>query len=79
MIVWKSVMIIIINALFVLVSNQRLIPVDSGNDLFVYKAPEVPTSEIYTIRPYLSSDEDAVYAVCNRISGCTMSSAVADR
>ncbi|XP_043473456.1 protein O-GlcNAcase isoform X1 [Leptopilina heterotoma] len=58
---------------------QRLIPVDSGNDLFVYKAPEVPTSEIYTIRPYLSSDEDAVYAVCNRITGCTMSSAVADR
>ncbi|XP_015594300.1 protein O-GlcNAcase isoform X2 [Cephus cinctus] len=57
---------------------QRLIPVDSGNDLFVYKAPEVPSSKIYTIRPYLPGDEDAVYAVCNQITGCT-SSAVADR
>ncbi|KAI4497198.1 hypothetical protein M0802_007682 [Mischocyttarus mexicanus] len=58
---------------------QRLIPVDSGNDLFVYKAPEIPSSTIYTIRPYLSSDEGAVYAVCNQISNCTGSSAVADK
>ncbi|XP_008547442.1 protein O-GlcNAcase isoform X1 [Microplitis demolitor] len=58
---------------------QRLIPVDSGNDLFVYKAPEVPTSTIYTIRPYLPADEDAVYALCNRITGVTGTSAVADR
>ncbi|KYM99102.1 PREDICTED: protein O-GlcNAcase [Cyphomyrmex costatus] len=58
---------------------QRLIPVDSGNDLFVYKAPEVPSSKIYTIRPYLPSDEEAVYAVCNQINNCTTSSAVADR
>ncbi|XP_015429236.1 PREDICTED: protein O-GlcNAcase [Dufourea novaeangliae] len=58
---------------------QRLIPVDSGNDLFVYKAPEVPSSKIYTIRPYVASDEAAVYAVCNKICGCTLSSAVADR
>ncbi|XP_012287820.1 protein O-GlcNAcase isoform X3 [Orussus abietinus] len=58
---------------------QRLIPVDSGNDLFVYKAPEVPSSKIYTIRPYESGDEDAVHAACNRIAGCTTSSAVADR
>ncbi|XP_076162213.1 O-GlcNAcase isoform X2 [Ptiloglossa arizonensis] len=58
---------------------QRLIPVDSGNDLFIYKAPEVPSSKIYTIRPYLVSDEEEVYAVCNKIYGCTISSAVADR
>lgn len=58
---------------------QRLIPVDSGNDLFVYKAPEVPTSKIYTIRPYLPSDEEAVYAVCNQINDCPTSAAVADR
>nr|XP_033333106.1 protein O-GlcNAcase isoform X1 [Megalopta genalis] len=58
---------------------QRLIPVDSGNDLFVYKAPEVPSSKIYTIRPYLSSDEEGVYAVCNKLYGSTISSAVADR
>ncbi|XP_076762046.1 O-GlcNAcase isoform X2 [Xylocopa sonorina] len=58
---------------------QRLIPVDSGNDLFVYKAPEVPSSKIYTIRPYVTSDEDAIYTVCNKICGCIGSSAVADR
>ncbi|XP_058799947.1 protein O-GlcNAcase isoform X2 [Phymastichus coffea] len=58
---------------------QRLIPVDSGNDLFIYKAPEVPSSKIYTIRPYLSSDEEAVYKVCNQINNCSTSSAVADR
>lgn len=52
---------------------------DSGNDLFVYKAPEVPTNKIYTIRPYLPSDEEAVYQVCNRITGVTGSPAVADR
>lgn len=52
---------------------------DSGNDLFVYKAPEVPNSKIYSIRPYLPSDEEAVYAVCNQINNCTTSSAVADR
>ncbi|GLV34255.1 O-GlcNAcase [Carabus blaptoides fortunei] len=45
---------------------QRLIPVDSGNDLFIYKAPDIPTSRVYTIRPYLSSDEQQVYTVCHR-------------
>lgn len=43
-----------------------MIPVDSGNDLFVYKAPDVPTSRVYTIRPYLAQDETQVYDVCNR-------------
>nr|CAD7586221.1 unnamed protein product [Timema genevievae] len=42
---------------------QRLIPVDSGNDLFVYKPPDVPSSKIYTIRPYLPMDESNVYDV----------------
>ncbi|KAJ8982878.1 hypothetical protein NQ317_004308 [Molorchus minor] len=45
---------------------QRLIPVDSGNDLFVYKVPEVPTTCVYTIRPYLPTDIEAVYNVCTR-------------
>ncbi|CAG9862900.1 unnamed protein product [Phyllotreta striolata] len=45
---------------------QRLIPVDSGNDLFVYKVPEVPTNKVFTIRPYLPSDEQTVYNVCLR-------------
>ncbi|KAF4521040.1 hypothetical protein B566_EDAN008112 [Ephemera danica] len=45
---------------------QRLIPVDSGNDLFIYKPPDVPCSKIYTIRPYLPTDEAAVYEVCRK-------------
>ncbi|XP_017770301.1 PREDICTED: protein O-GlcNAcase isoform X2 [Nicrophorus vespilloides] len=45
---------------------QRLIPVDSGNDLFVYKAPDIPTSRVYTIRPYNCQDEAQVYSVCTR-------------
>ncbi|XP_019868330.1 protein O-GlcNAcase isoform X2 [Aethina tumida] len=45
---------------------QRLMPVDSGNDLFVYKVPDVPTCRVFTVRPYLSSDEEAVYDVCTR-------------
>lgn len=52
---------------------------DSGNDLFVYKAPEVPSSKIYTIRPYLPGDEEAVYSVCNQIHNCGIASAVVDR
>lgn len=39
----------------------------------------MPSSKIYTIRPYLSTDEEAVYAVCNQISNCTTSSAIADK
>lgn len=45
---------------------QRLIPVDSGNDLFVYKVPEVPTSRVYTVRPYLPTDESEIYRVCTK-------------
>jgi len=45
---------------------QRLIPVDSGSDLFVYKAPELPQHKLYTIRPYLPEDEMAVYTVCRK-------------
>ncbi|XP_018562788.1 protein O-GlcNAcase isoform X2 [Anoplophora glabripennis] len=45
---------------------QRLIPVDSGNDLFVYKVPDVPTNRVYTIRPYLPTDEEIVYSICTR-------------
>jgi protein O-GlcNAcase/histone acetyltransferase len=45
---------------------QRLIPVDSGNDLFVYKVPDVPTCRVFTVRPYLPADEEMVYSVCSR-------------
>lgn len=45
---------------------QRLLPLESVSDLFLYKPPELPTSKIYTIRPYLASDEAAVYEVCRK-------------
>ena len=43
---------------------QRLMPVDSGNDLFMYMFPDHPTSLIYKIRQYRPADEDAVYRIC---------------
>ncbi|CAH0554576.1 unnamed protein product [Brassicogethes aeneus] len=45
---------------------QRLIPVDSGNDLFVYKVPDIPTCRVFTVRPYLCTDEKHVYNVCTK-------------
>ncbi|RWS08294.1 protein O-GlcNAcase-like isoform X1 [Dinothrombium tinctorium] len=45
---------------------QRLLPVESVSDLFLYKPPESPSSRIYTIRPYLPSDEACVYEVCHK-------------
>ncbi|RWS29244.1 protein O-GlcNAcase-like isoform X1 [Leptotrombidium deliense] len=45
---------------------QRLLPVESVSDLFLYKPPDSPSSRIYTIRPYLSSDEASVYEVCHK-------------
>lgn len=45
---------------------QRLIPVDSANDLFVYKLPETPTTNFYSIRPYVNADEREVYAICHK-------------
>lgn len=42
---------------------QRLMPVDSGNDLFLYPYPETPTPQIYTIRPFTPQDTTACYSV----------------
>lgn len=54
---------------------QRLIPVDSGNDLFLYKLPEVPSTSFPSIRPYVHSDEPLVYSICHQTcrdgSDCT--------
>lgn len=54
---------------------QRLIPVDSGNDLFIYKLPETPTLNLYSIRPYSDIDEAAVFGICHKTcrdgSDCT--------
>lgn len=43
---------------------QRLIPVDRGTDLYLYKAPDIPNTQTYTIRPYRTTDEAAVYKIC---------------
>ncbi|XP_058467226.1 protein O-GlcNAcase [Malaya genurostris] len=45
---------------------QRLIPLEAGNDLFLYKLPETSAVNLYTIRPYLNSDESSVYDVCHQ-------------
>uniref|UniRef100_A0A8C1FKV5 protein O-GlcNAcase n=1 Tax=Cyprinus carpio carpio TaxID=630221 RepID=A0A8C1FKV5_CYPCA len=36
---------------------QRLLPIDGANDLFYQPPPPMPTSKIYTIRPYFPKDE----------------------
>jgi len=41
-------------------------PVDSGNDLFVYKLPELPTNEYQILRPYTLIDERQVYDICTK-------------
>jgi len=45
---------------------QRLLPLESVNDLFIWKPPDVPSSKIFTIRPYLPADKDAVYDICRK-------------
>ncbi|EDV94572.1 GH21911 [Drosophila grimshawi] len=45
---------------------QRLMPVDSANDLFVYKLPEQPTANYYLLRPYQHQDEQQINAICTR-------------
>lgn len=42
---------------------QRLMPVDSGNDLFIYQYPDLPTNVIYTVRSYTPEDEEACYRI----------------
>lgn len=36
---------------------KHLLPLESVNDLFLYKSPETPNNKVYTIRPYLHPDE----------------------
>uniref|UniRef100_A0A4W6C7J2 protein O-GlcNAcase n=1 Tax=Lates calcarifer TaxID=8187 RepID=A0A4W6C7J2_LATCA len=36
---------------------QRLLPIDGANDLFYQPPPSMPTSKIYSIRPYFPKDE----------------------
>lgn len=48
------------------VDIQRLIPIDSGNDLFIYRLPETPTLNLFPIRPYNYLDESEVYKICHK-------------
>ena len=45
---------------------QRLMPVDQGNDLFLYKLPELPTTDYHAMRPFAQMDESSVYEVCTK-------------
>ena len=39
----------------------RLLPLDSGSDLYIYKHPDIPASLLYLVRPYQPKDEAAIY------------------
>lgn len=43
-------------------------PVDGGNDLFVYKFPDSPTVEYYLMRPYNHMDEEEVYNLYQKLN-----------
>lgn len=45
---------------------QRLMPVDQGNDLFLYRLPELPTTDYHAMRPFAQMDESSVYQVCTK-------------
>ncbi|CAI6368457.1 unnamed protein product [Macrosiphum euphorbiae] len=53
---------------------QRLMPVDAGSDLFIYKPPDTPTNKMYNVRPYTFEDESAVYNICR----CTCYTSIDD-
>uniref|UniRef100_A0A8C5AT23 Protein O-GlcNAcase n=1 Tax=Gadus morhua TaxID=8049 RepID=A0A8C5AT23_GADMO len=46
---------------------QRLLPIEGANDLFFQPPPSMPTSKIYSIRPYFPKDETAIYSICKEM------------
>ncbi|GCC31005.1 hypothetical protein chiPu_0009459 [Chiloscyllium punctatum] len=46
---------------------QRLLPIEGANDLFYQPPPAMPTSKVYTIRPYFPKDEASVYKICKEM------------
>ncbi|KAJ3610955.1 hypothetical protein NHX12_023045 [Muraenolepis orangiensis] len=46
---------------------QRLLPIEGANDLFFQPPPSMPTSKIYSIRPYFPKDETAIYTICKEM------------
>ncbi|MEQ2255354.1 hypothetical protein ILYODFUR_013034 [Ilyodon furcidens] len=47
---------------------QRLLPIEGANDLFYQPPPSLPTSKIYTIRPYYPKDEVMSLTVVQNVS-----------
>ncbi|XP_068423749.1 protein O-GlcNAcase [Clinocottus analis] len=46
---------------------QRLLPIEGANDLFFQPPPSMPTSKIYSMRPYFPKDETAIYKICKEM------------
>ncbi|XP_034754803.1 protein O-GlcNAcase isoform X1 [Etheostoma cragini] len=46
---------------------QRLLPIEGANDLFYQPPPAMPTSKIYSIRPYYPKDVTAIYKICKEM------------
>uniref|UniRef100_A0A8C4EHE6 Protein O-GlcNAcase n=1 Tax=Dicentrarchus labrax TaxID=13489 RepID=A0A8C4EHE6_DICLA len=47
--------------------HPRLLPIEAANDLFYQPPPSMPTSKLYSIRPYFPKDEPAVYKICKEM------------
>ncbi|XP_014272263.1 protein O-GlcNAcase [Halyomorpha halys] len=47
---------------------QRLIPIDGGSDLFVYKVPQTVSSTMYTIRGYQPSDNEQIVSISQELA-----------
>jgi len=43
---------------------RRILPLDGQADLFPPPERDVPSSKVYTVRPYFPADKDSVYSVC---------------
>uniref|UniRef100_A0A8C4EJT5 Protein O-GlcNAcase n=1 Tax=Dicentrarchus labrax TaxID=13489 RepID=A0A8C4EJT5_DICLA len=48
-------------------AKARLLPIEAANDLFYQPPPSMPTSKLYSIRPYFPKDEPAVYKICKEM------------
>ncbi|XP_007909585.1 protein O-GlcNAcase [Callorhinchus milii] len=57
---------------------QRLLPIEAANDLFCQPPPPMPTSKVYTIRPYFAKDEASVYKICKEMYDDEMDSGSVD-
>nr|CAG4643745.1 EOG090X01OH [Lepidurus arcticus] len=58
---------------------QRLLPLESASDLFLYKSPDIPCRQVYTIRPYLASDEAQLYRICEQLHSSKIPSSLLEK